>query len=349
MKRFLFAAAVPLIASAAPAVPALAAQQQAVQHQMTKQNPPPVRTIPVGGDPIDIVLSQRQSKAYVVNGGSVSVLSLTSHRQLAEVETGTSDQTAIGLVRCDSEAYIGTFDENTLKILNTKTLKVTGTIKAGLGATDVVAAQTKRGEFAYVTLLTDSAVAVVNTSTNKLVTTIKLPEGPQTAETTPDNKEVWVGSSFSGEVWVVSTASQRIARQIPVPDSGPISSIAFTPDGAEAWVFGAVGVSVIDVATDHLVGFLPITYLFPGTDALNAGPIEVTADGKYALIVNSTFPDVPMQGAVAVVDTDTLHRLQVIDVGTEPTGLAIDNTRHTAYVTDYADDAVSYFSTPGGS
>jgi YVTN family beta-propeller protein len=340
MKRFLFAAAVLVIAGVGPAVPALAAQHQA------QQNPPPVRTIAVGSNPIDVVISQRQSRAYVANDGSVSVLSLKTHRQLAEAGTGFQDQTAIGLVRCDSEAYIGTFDENDLKILNTKTLKVTGTVNVGLGATDIVAAQTKRGEYAYVTLLTANSVAVVKTSSNKVVKTIKLPAGPQTAETTPDGKEVWAGSSFSGEVWVVSTSSQQVTRQIPVPDSGPVSSISFTPDGQEAWVFGAVGVSVIDVATGHLTGFLPINYLFPGTDALNAGPIEVTADGKYALVVNSTFPDAPMQGEVAVVDTDTLHRLQVIDVGTEPTGLAIDNARHTAYVTNYEDDTVSYFSTP---
>src|SRR6202034_3943954 len=104
MKRFLLAAAVLVIAGVAPTVPALAAQHQ------VQQNPPPVKTIAVGSNPIDVVLSQRQSRAYVANDGSVSVLSLTTHRQLAEVGTGFHDQTALGLVRNGTRAYIGTFD-----------------------------------------------------------------------------------------------------------------------------------------------------------------------------------------------------------------------------------------------
>jgi len=337
MKRFLVAAAVLVIAGVTQAVPAMAAQQQ---------KPPPVHTVTVGSNPIDVVISQRQSKAYVANDGSVSVLSLVTHREVAQVGTGFHDQTAIGLVRCDSEAYIGTFNLKDLKVLNTSTLKLSGTIDVGFGATDIVAARTPSGEYAYVTLLTSNAVAVVRTSDNKLVKTIRLPAGPQTAQTTPDGKDVWVGSSYSGHIWVVSTATQRVVRDIPVPDSGPVSSIAFAPGGKRAWVYGLAGVSVIDVTTGDLLAFLPITYLYPHSPAPNAGPIALTAGGAYALVVNSTFPDDPMRGTVAVVDTRTLHVLDRVTVGTEPTGLAIDYDRQTAYVTNFQDDTVSYFKTP---
>jgi DNA-binding beta-propeller fold protein YncE len=35
-----------------------------------------------------------------------------------------------------------------------------------------------------------------------------------------------------------------------------------------------------------------------------------------------------------------------VRAGTEPTGLAIDYQRQTAYVTNYKDDTVSYFKLP---
>ena len=68
--------------------------------------------------------------------------------------------------------------------------------------------------------------------------------------------------------------------------------------------------------------------------------------GRYALAVDSTPPDNPARGTVAVLSTGTLKVLYSITVGTEPTGLAIDYKRQTAYVTNYNDDTVSYFKVP---
>ena len=45
--------------------------------------------------------------------------------------------------------------------------------------------------------------------------------------------------------------------------------------------------------------------------------------------------------------TSTLRLLYSIPVGTEPLGLAIDYDGQTAYVTNYGDGTVSYFTVPG--
>ena len=156
----------------------------------------------------------------------------------------------------------------------------------------------------------------MRTSSGKRVKTVKLPAGAQTATTTPDNKDVWVGSVESGEVWVVSTSAQKIVQTIPVTQSGPVSSIAFTPDGTRAWVFGIGGMSVVDVATGKVLSFVPVTGIFPDSQAPDAGPVALTCSGRYALAVDSTRADTPGLGAVAVLSTSTLKLLYSIPVGT---------------------------------
>ena len=343
MRQVLVGAAVALTLVAFPVTLTVAAASPVVAS-------PRVHTVTVGSNPIDVVLSGRQSRAYVLNDGSVSVLSLQTHSELAEPGTGFHDQTAIGLVRRSAQAYIGTFDLNVIKVLNTSSLKVTKTVRVGLGATAIVAAWNKTSQFAYVTRLaaggSSGHVVVVRTSNARVVKRIKLGAGAQSAETTRSGHSVWVGSAVSGRIWVVSTRLQKVVRRISVSRSGPVVSIAFTPDGKRAWVSGLGGVSVVNVASGKLLAFVPITRIFPHTADLNAGPLALNNSGTAALVVNSTFPENPGRGTVAVLNTSTLRVTSRIRVGTEPTGLAIDGKRNTAYVTNFQDDTVSYFATP---
>jgi YVTN family beta-propeller protein len=344
MKRLAIAVAATVTAIAIPSAAAAAATPGPAAHPRGESVK--VRTVTVGSNPADIVISDKLSKAYVANDGSVSVLSMVTHRQLAEVKTGYQDQTTIGVVGRSTKAYIGTYDLKVIKVLNLKTLKITGKVQVGPGATAIVSARTGGTQYAYVTLLAAKRAAVISTSNDKLVKEIKLPQGPQTAETVPGGKFVWVGSSYSGVVWVVNTATQKVTRAISVAHSGPVSSIAFTSDGTRAWVYGLGGVTVVDVATGKLLAFVPMSRLFPNAAAPNAGPVALNNSGTLALLVNSTFPDNPGIGTVSVLNTRTLKVQASIKVGTEPTAMAIDRKRNTTYITNYEDDTVSYFATP---
>ena len=347
MRRAMIGAVVLAAATAIQVAPAALASSRAPSRPVQS---PTVHTVVVGSNPGDIAVSGRRSRAFVLNDGSVSVLSLRTHRELAEVGTGFHDQTALGLVRNGTRAYIGTFDLARMKVLNTTTLKVTDKVRVGMGATAIVAARTKAGQFAYVTLLSaqgaSGRVVVVRASDTKVVKRIKLPAGAQTAQTTPSGRSVWVGSAVAGRIWVVSTRRQKLVRRISVTHSGPLMSIAFTANGKRAWVAGLGGVSVVSVASGRLLAFVPLNRIFPHTSNLNAGPIALNNTGTAALVVNSTFPDTPGRGSVAVLNTRTLRVTSRIRVGTEPTGLAIDRARHTTYVSNFQDDTVSFFRTP---
>ena len=302
--------------------------------------------VTVGSNPIEIAIAPSRSEAFVLNDGSVSVVNLRTHREVAEVGTGFHDQTAIGLVRGGTRAYIGTFDEPVLKVFNTEKRTLGRSLRVGYGASGVATAKTAQGGRAYVSLLTDKSVAVVRTADATLVRKIRLPRGPQTVATVPGNGSVWAGSSYNGRIWRIDTATQRVVGHANVPDSGPVSSIAFTADGKRAWVSGPGGVSEVAVPTGKVLAFVPAPALFRHVQDLNPGEVALNRAGTALLVVNSTFPDTPARGRVSVLDTRTLKVRRLIPLGTEPQGIAVDLKRGTTYVTNYLDDTVSWFRTP---
>ena len=155
-----------------------------------------------------------------------------------------------------------------------------------------------------------------------------------------------MGSVESGEVWVVSTAAQKIVQTIPVTQSGPVSSIAFTPDGTQAWVFGIGGMSVVDVAAGKVLSFVPVTGIFPDSQAPNAGPVALPATASTRW--RSTPRPPTLRGSVPSRSSAPARSscCTASRSAPEPLGLAIDYDGQTAYVTN-GDGTVSYFTVPG--
>jgi YVTN family beta-propeller protein len=141
---------------------------------------------------------------------------------------------------------------------------------------------------AYVGLFGDQAVAVLDTSTNKVLTTI-----PVTAldglVITPDGKKVYVASTDSGTVKVIATETDAVIGSIPV--GAKAAGLTITPDGRHvvASVGGANEVVILDTSTDAVVS---------QTTVGAAHSSGISADGRYAY-VGSQVTTAP---AVVVVD-----------------------------------------------
>lgn len=303
-----------------------------------------VATIGVGSSPIDVVTSSALGQAFVLNDGSLSIIDLDTRTQIDEVGTGFQDQVAIELVQGDTEAYIATFDLDYLTVFDTTSRTVSGGVVVGTSATGITTADTPGGEFAYVSLAQGTEVVVVDTATTTVTTSTPLPAGAQTITATPDGTEVWVGSIEDGTIWVIDTSTQQRTRTIDVTQAGPVSSIAFSPDGSRAWVSGLGGLSEVDTRTGDTVFFAAALDLFPGGP--NMGAVALNTAGTAVMVVDSTFPSAPAQGSVAILDTRTREGLELIELGTEPQGMAVDTTNGQVYVTNYRDDTVSVFAEP---
>lgn len=339
------AAAIAGLVPAASAAPAQVAPTQAVRPALVMAGPGPVvRSTGVGSNPIDVEISPIQGKAFVLNDGSVSVISLATRKELAEYSTGGfHGQNALALVRSQRWGYVTNLNRTDVTIFSTLTQQVIGHIPLGAPGFDVVRTRTAVGERAYVALNVPRVVGI-STLRSKIVQRTVLPQPAQTLAARPGGREIWAAGINSGRIYVISTATGRVTATIRINAVGPASSIAFTADGRTAWVAGLAGVTAINTTTRRSRLFVPIGKIFSGFP--NMGNIAVTGSGKYALVQNSTFPDAPARGTAALIRASTGAIVWRVPLGIEPIGMAIDSARSTAYVPNYADDTLSWFAVP---
>lgn len=163
-----------------------------------------------------------------------------------------------------------------------------------------------------------NSVAVVDLTTNTLISTIAIPVGfnPVDIAITPDGTQAWVCNESVASITVINTANKTVSATITGPFNSP-DAVAITPDGKHALVcnLATAQVYVIDVAT-HAASV-----------AINVGShpdaIAVTPDGKQAWVCNLS------DSTVSVIDLSTYAVSATIGVGTSPNALAIapDNTQ----------------------
>ncbi len=138
-----------------------------------------------------------------------------------------------------------------------------GLVLAGvaLGATMLVAAPSFVGAQdmnmtapkAYVGLFKDNAVAVLDTSSNKVTKTIAIPTGPHGLVVTPDGRWVYASSDGASTVSVIDTRTDQVSASIDVGQTP--HGLAITPDGSRVLVagFGTDQVEAIDTSTNQVV------------------------------------------------------------------------------------------------
>ena len=103
----------------------------------------------------------------------------------------------------------------------------------------------------------------------------------------------------------------------------------------------------MNVRTGKQMAFVPAPYLFPRTQNLNISDIAVVDGGRVVLVVNSTFPDNPGQGASRCWVRRRCTFVATSRSALSPRAWPSTSAAHTTYVPNYLDDTVSYFPTPG--
>ncbi len=132
---------------------------------------------------------------------------------------------------------------------------------------------------AYVGLFKDNAVAVIDTGTNQVLTTIPVPGGPDSLLITPDGQTVYVSSTGDTKISVIDTTNDKVTGTIEV-GAGPYG-LAVTPDGK---------VLLAGVVSTGMVDFIEL----PGNTIVAQVPVDtphnigLSPDGKTAYVASQS-------------------------------------------------------------
>jgi len=140
-------------------------------------------------------------------------------------------------------------------------------------------------------------------------TVIKVGNGSEGFDVSPDGKEVWVANAQDGTISIIDPNAKTVIQTLDA-NVQSANRLKFTLDGKLVLVstLGGPNLTVIDAATRKTIKLLPM--------GDGAAGILIAPDGTRAYVACS--PD----NYVAVVDLKTLTVVGKVEAGEEPDGLA---------------------------
>lgn len=238
----------------------------------------------------------------------------------------------------NDRVYTADQESNTVSVINPKTDVVLGTIPLGNvrmdtdanvlgpmydGQIDVHGLGFSRdGRYLNVIDVTTNATHVIDTASNKVVSTVYLGRAPHEGFFSPDGNSVWVAERGQDTVAIIDWRNGRVVDRI-VSEDGP-SKVVFSPDGRLAYVnhLRADALDVIDVAGHKIIQRVAIPSYAGGSSDEAVSP-----DGKEIWL------GMPTNGrTTAVLNAKTYRVEAVLETG--------PRTNHPNFVTvggvDYA-------------
>jgi YVTN family beta-propeller protein len=201
--------------------------------------------------------------------------------------------------------------------------------------------------FAYITNkgtseVPGNTVSVIDTSANKINTTIKVGQSPYGVAVSPDRKKAYVANSGSDNISIIDTNTNVVTDTINLIKLLLLTyieprGIAFNPAGTKVYVtnYKAGSVTIIDPAINY--SNVPLgsgTTVNVGTEPIG---VVVSPDGRKVYVANWGSHD------VSVIDSATNNVTATVNVGPRPQGIAISPDGKNVYVTCYVYYAPNFY------
>ena len=219
-------------------------------------------------------------------------------------------------------AYVGANQSGSIVIANSIGTGISTTSFTNYGGFSAYAYIPNRGSL---------TVSVLNTTTNKVITNIKVGNNPFGVSVSPDASKVYVTNYTSGTVSVINTSTNKVTATITVGVS-PIG-ISTTPDGSKIYVanWGDNTVSVINALTNSITKTILV--------GKNPTSLCIGPDGSNVYVANTS------DNTLSVINTVTNSVNNTVGVGYNPNGVSITPDGTKVYVTNYLDSTVSVVNT----
>jgi YVTN family beta-propeller protein len=140
-------------------------------------------------------------------------------------------------------------------------------------------------------------------------TVIRVGNGSEGFDVSPDHHEVWVANAQDGTISVIDSAAKKVVETIQA-NVGGANRLKFTPDGKHVLVssLGGPDLVIFDAATRRQIQRIPVGH--------GAAGIVIEPNGARAFVACT--PD----NYVAVIDLHSLAVAGHIQAGGEPDGMA---------------------------
>jgi YVTN family beta-propeller protein len=238
-------------------------------------------------------------------------------------------------------AYVASFADNAVRVIDTKSQTVVGSIHVGANPLGVAVDPDSR--HAFVTNNAENSVSVIDTASGKLIKNVPVGDNPASVAVFPRDHYALVTNFYGGTVSVINSATLKVVGAVPVgvqPDG-----VAIDPRGEFAYVAnsGSNTVSVVDIKNQKVVR----------TILVGRAPqkVAIDPDGKHIYVTNFGDNTVSVIDAPNQLDLNYIQSLlalkvnNTIPVGINPRGLAVARDSHHAFVVNVGEDTMSVIDT----
>jgi len=256
-----------------------------------------VTTIPVGGQPSNIVVNSTGTLAYIFNDNqTISVINTVANAVIFVM--------SVSLVPVDivvnpmgTLAYVSSY--NHVDVINIASNSVVATVPVGLNPRRLVI--TPNGKYVYVANYDSGDVSVINTSTNKVIATIAIPTpngNPQVDEMIVNSAGTFVYvTNYPYNINVINTEINKVVATIPIGGPG---DMAINSSETRLYVTNGYDntISVIDTNTNSIIDTVTVGSR-PASVAVNPSGTRVYVSSYYDDIVSVI--DTSNNGVIATV------------------------------------------------
>lgn len=315
-----------LTAQTAPKETLLALSKR--DHTVAIVDPVTLRVIakaPVGNDPHEVVASSDGKTAYVSNYGggayhTLAVIDLVGRKALPSIDLGALNGPH-GLMFAGGRLWFTAEGAKAIGSYDPATQKIDWILGTGQNRTHMIYVF---GDLKHIvtTNVSSGTVSMIEKTPPRTAggppgppggdwdeTVVKVGNGSEGFDVSPDGKEIWVANAQEGTVSIIDVSSKKVVDTVSANVSSA-NRLKFTPDGTHVLISGLrmESVAVIDAHTRKEIKQIKVGH--------GAAGIEIQPDGTRAFVACT--PD----NYVSVIDLKSLEVTGKIDVGPEPDGLA---------------------------
>jgi YVTN family beta-propeller protein len=305
-----------------------------------------VARMPVGNDPHEVIASTDGSTAYVSNYGfgaynTLAVIDLVGHRALPSIDLGPLHGPH-GLTFVGGKTWFTAEAAKAIGRYDPATQKVDWILGTGQNRTHMIYVSDDQQRI-ITTNVSSGTVSIIEMQPSRMPgpprggmgppsgagaggpppggpmgpmprkdwneTVIRVGNGSEGFDVSPDQKEIWVANAQDGTISVIDIAAKKVVETIAANVPGA-NRLKFTPDGKRVLVstLGGPDLVVFDTAARHQIKRVPLGH--------GAAGIVIEPSGARAFVACT--PD----NYVAVIDLPSLAVAAQIQAGGEPDGMA---------------------------